>query len=344
MRVAIHRRAGSYSTRWQEYCEEREIPHRLVSCTDDDIVAQLREFDVLLAHWHHESADEMRLRIPIALAAAQLGLTVYPNIPTVAHFDDKVAQKYVLESLGAPLVPTHVFTTKEAALEWLEGASLPLVHKLAKGAGSQTVSLVRTRAEAEAVVSKAFGKGFQPTSGYFSDARRKVEGMDGVGDFAARLRRMPRSLAHRRRTRQNLGIERGYVYFQEFVPDNSCDTRITIIGDRAFGFRRAVRENDFRASGSGKILYDIDAIDMRCVAIAFDLAERMGAQSMAFDFVIGQSGEPLIVEISYGFNAEAVHACTGHWTRSGDWCEGAIWPQHAIIEDVLASHAASRRR
>ena len=43
-----------------------------------------------------------------------------------------------------------------------------------------------------------------------------------------------------------------YVYFQKFLPNNKYDIRIVVIGDRAFGFIRYNRENDFRASGSGK--------------------------------------------------------------------------------------------
>ena len=39
---------------------------------------------------------------------------------------------------------------------------------------------------------------------------------------------------------------RGYVYFQDFIPDNQFDTRVTVIGNRAFAFIRKVRPGDFR--------------------------------------------------------------------------------------------------
>ena len=52
------------------------------------------------------------------------------------------------------------------------------------------------------------------------------------------------------------GNEKGYIYFQEFIPDNDFDIRVIVIGDKAFAIKRMVRENDFRASGSGSILYE----------------------------------------------------------------------------------------
>lgn len=334
--LAIHDRPGSYSDRWQELCRERGLPHRVVSGLDDGIVEQLRGCSALLAHWHHGNASEMRVGLPLAIAAEQMGLLVYPSLATFAHFDNKVAQKYVLESIGAPLVPSHVFASETEARSWLAKAEFPLVHKLSKGAGAQTVSLVPDLETAERIVQRAFGPGFESTAGYLADSRRKIASIAGPGDLLRRLSRMPRSILNRRRRRWALGRERGYVYFQEFVPDNTTDTRITIIGDRAFGFRRAVRENDFRASGSGTILYDADAIDQRCVTIAFEVTRRMGAQSMAFDFVLAADG-PRIIEVSYGFNADAVHACAGHWDRQLAWIPGSMRPQDAILDDVLAA-------
>src|ERR1041385_1478455 len=82
------------------------------------------------------------------------------------------------------------------------------------------------------------------------------------------------------------GLERhkNYVYFQKFLPGNNYDTRITVIGDRAFGFRRYTRDNDFRSSGSGRLDYDIRGIDEECLRVAFEISKKMGFQSMAYDF------------------------------------------------------------
>jgi hypothetical protein len=110
-----------------------------------------------------------------------------------------------------------------------------------------------------------------------------------------------------------------------------------VIGDRAFAFRRAVRPGDFRASGSGIIDYDVQAIDLRCVRIAFEVAQKLGTQSLAFDFIYDHQGTPLIAEISYSYMPSAIFACSGYWDSRLNWHDEQVWPQDAILEDVLAS-------
>jgi glutathione synthase/RimK-type ligase-like ATP-grasp enzyme len=131
--------------------------------------------------------------------------------------------------------------------------------------------------------------------------------------------------------------QRGYLYFQEFMEANSFDTRVTVIGNRAFAFTRENRPGDFRASGSGRLCYDAAKIDLRCVQIALQTARRLRTQSLAFDFLFNAKGEPVIGEVSYCYMAGAVHDCPGHWDDKLNWHEGSIWPQDAILQDVCAA-------
>ena len=131
----------------------------------------------------------------------------------------------------------------------------------------------------------------------------------------------------------------GYFYLQDFIPNNTHDTRVTVIGQRAFAFRRKVRANDFRASGSGQIEYDRTAVDPECLRIAFRVAGQLGSQSMAFDFVHTADRRPLIVEISYGYNSDAVYNAGGFWSADLAWHETPMWPEQAILEDVLSAVA-----
>ena len=119
------------------------------------------------------------------------------------------------------------------------------------------------------------------------------------------------------------------------MPGNQGDTRVTIIGNRAFGFLRANRPGDFRASGSGRIDHDPARVDPNCVELAFTVARRLDTQSMAFDFVLNPHGEPRILEMSYAYQAEAVYNCPGYWDEGLGWHEGHVWPQDAILEDLL---------
>ncbi|MGQ9919614.1 MAG: hypothetical protein ACUVS7_19645, partial [Bryobacteraceae bacterium] len=89
-----------------------------------------------------------------------------------------------------------------------------------------------------------------------------------------------------------MGREKGYVYFQDFIPGNLYDIRITVVGDRAFGFTRDVCKGDFWASGSGLLVYDRSRINLACVRMAFDVSRKIGSQNAAFDILIDPDGQP----------------------------------------------------
>lgn len=333
--IAIHRQTGSFGDRWVEYCEANGVPHRVVNCYDSDIISQFDGCSALLWHWHHADPKAVLFARQLIYSLEVMGMAVFPDSKTCWHFDDKVGQKYLLEAIGAPLVRSHVFYERDEALRWSEKTDYPKVFKLRGGAGSQNVKLVKSRSHCRALICQAFGRGFPVTTGYFSDFRTKNRNARKSGDLWGKLMRAPASIARIWRNNRIRGRDRGYAYFQDFVPENEHDIRITVIGDRAFGFRRQVRPGDFRASGSGSIDYTRDKIPSECLQVAFDTARKLQTQSTAFDFVIAAGGSPLIVEISYAYMPEAVHACPGHWDRGHVWHEGHVWPEHMILEDLL---------
>jgi glutathione synthase/RimK-type ligase-like ATP-grasp enzyme len=275
-----------------------------------------------------------------------MGVASFPSTATCWHFDDKLGQKYLLEAVGAPFVPAYVFYDVHEALAWIDQAEFPKVFKLRTGAGSSNVRLVPAVEQARTLAKQAFGRGFRPVASYHRDAEKRFRTARRRRDLFGVVRRLPTTLATIRRLNRELGRERGYVYFQDFIPDNRFDTRVTVIGKRAFAFTRNVRPRDFRASGSGDIVYDAQRIHPECVRIAFDVARKIGSQSMAFDFVMAANQQPMIVEASYCYDPVAVYRCPGHWDDRLHWHDGHVWPQDAILMDLLAEcsgRTASRR-
>jgi glutathione synthase/RimK-type ligase-like ATP-grasp enzyme len=333
--LAIHHRPGSFSDRWVSYCEEQQIPYTLVNCLGTDIIHKLTSVDGLLWHWNHQDPSAQLAARHVLMAAETLGTTVFPNTATSWHFDDKVAQKYLLEAIGAPLVPSYVFYELEEARQWIESASFPMVFKLRTGAGSTNVRLVRSRAQAHVLVNQAFSRGFRAVPAYWNDADKRYRVARRESDLLGVLQRLPNTIRKIRQLNQRIGREKGYIYFQDFVPDNQFDTRVTVIGDRAFAFIRKVRPGDFRASGSGDIVYDPRMIRLQCVRTAFEVAQKIGSQSMAFDFVLTPDEQPMIVEVSYCYVPDAVHDCDGCWDSRLNWHPGHVWPQDAILSDLL---------
>ena len=341
--LAIHtENAGAFSHRWIECCRERAIPYEIVNCYRSDVMDTLRAFDGLLWHFHHLSATDLLIARHVLTAAEYMGVEVFPNLATAWHFDDKLAQKYLLEAIQAPLPATHVFYDEAEALDWLQRADYPLVWKLRRGAGSHNVRLVEHFRAAKRLCKTAFAEGVNPVPRYFTDPTMRIKKIGGVSDLRAKLRRLPRAYFARRSQRRQATYERGYVMFQQFIPENTTDTRITVIGDRAFGFRRHVRNNDFRASGSGSVCYDHTRIESDCVKIAFTVADALNAQSVAMDFVRDHTGRPYLLEISYGYVPEPVQKTGGFWDRQLEWHEGDFRPEDLILDDLLASIARRR--
>lgn len=335
--IGIHDRPGSFSDRWISYCTNNGVPFRRVNCLATDVMTQCDGLDGLLWHWYHGDPADLLVARQIITALEVKGIVVFPNANTSWHFDDKVAQKYLLEGIEAPLIPTWVFTNKVDAIRWIDTATWPKVFKLRCGAGSSHVRLVSSSRQAIALCRQAFGRGFPAVAGFLTDLQTRVRKTKTVHEFWDRLARTPQTLMNVLSLQMRLHREKGYIYFQEFLPENSFDTRITVIGDRAFGFMRKNRPNDFRASGSGNMIYEPEKIDKRCVEIAFTVADRIGAQSLAFDFLLNSQQEPMICEISYCYMSSAVHACEGHWDHQGTWHIGHVWAEEAIVEDVMAA-------
>ena len=341
--VAIHHRVGSFSDRWVAYCELQGISYKLVNCLDSDIMKQLGSSDALLWHWHHGDPRERLMACHVIRAAEMKGVKVFPNTSSCWHFDDKIAQKYLLEAIVAPVVPTYVFYDLQEALRWIDQASFPKVFKLRRGAGSTNVKLAHNAGEARALAERAFSSGFSPIPHYGQDAQKRYRVAKRRGDLLNVVKRIPRVLATIRDNKRMMGREKGYVYFQDFIPNNAFDTRVTVIGDRAFAYIRNVRPGDFRASGSGDVVYDVDRINRKCVEIGLEVTRKVGSQSTAFDFVLGEHQQPLVLEVSYAFIPQLVHSCPGYWDSNLGWHEGHVWPQDAILMDLLDDVRRSRR-
>lgn len=334
MKIAIHHRAGSFSDRWIAYCKKQNIPYKTVNAYDDNIIEQLQDCDAFMWHHHHGSFKDVITAKRIIAALEHSGLKVFPNLNTGWHFDDKVAQKYLLEAIGAPLVPSFVFYDSKNAHEWIKKTSFPKVFKLKGGAGSSNVRLVKNKSEARKLVKTAFGKGFTQYDRVQSFKDRANKFKLGKESLLGVLKGFLRMFLLADFAKLQ-GREKGYAYFQSFIPDNNFDIRVIVVGNKAFAIKRLVRDNDFRASGSGSIEYNEMAIDLRCIEIAFKVSRCLNTQCIAYDFIFNADKEPLIVEISYGFSKNAYELCPGYWTEDLRWNQGKFDPCDFIIEDMI---------
>ena len=329
-RIAIHHREGSFSEGWIQYCNKNGIDYKIVNAYANDIIKQIDDCDIFLWHHSHAIYEDVIVAKKLLFALEQSGTIVYPNFNTGWHFDDKVAQKYLLEAIDAPIVPSYVFYNKKDAKAWAKMTTYPKVFKLKGGAGASNVKLVKNQAEALKLINQAFGKGFAQFDRLnnlkerYNKYRSGQDSLLGISKGVGRLVITPNFAKQQ-------PPEKGYAYFQDFIPNNDYDIRVIVIDGKAFAIKRLVRENDFRASGSGSIIYKKSDIDLRCIELAFNISDRLNSQCLAYDFVFNLDNKPLIVEISYGFSVKAYDFCLGYWDNHMRWNQDQFNPQEWII-------------
>lgn len=333
MKIAIHYTKGSFSDRWIAYCEKQHISYKIVDCYKNDIIQQVADCTALMWHFHHAHPKDTLFAKQLLYAVAAMGKKIFPDFNTSWHFDDKVGQKYLLEAAGAPLVPSYVFYEKREALEWVHNSSFPKVFKLRSGASSANVSLAKSKKEAVALVNKAFGEGFTQYNGWTNFKERIRKFKNGNTTFFDVCKGFIR-IFYTTEFSKVAGREKGYIYFQEFIANNDSDIRVIVVDEKAFAIKRMVRENDFRASGGGTILYDKNLFDIETIKVALEVTGKLNAQCLAFDFVY-KDGHPLIVEISYGYANEAYDPVQGYWDKFLNWHEGQLISQDWMVDLML---------
>lgn len=333
--IAIHESLSGFHPHWVAYCQKEGIPFKIVNCYANDIIDQLSDCVALMWHFQDSTPKDFLFAKQLLFSLHANNKIVFPNFYTAWHFDDKLGQKYLLESIGAPFVPSYLFYSSKEANAWVSTTEFPKVFKLRGGAGSRNVKLIKTRKEARKIVRKIFSKGIQQYNAYGSlkERYRKYKlGKNSFYDVFKGLLRFIYSPPYARIA----GRERGYVYFQDFIPNNDSDIRVIVIHNKAFAIKRMVRKNDFRASGSGNILYEKKHFDEATIKLSFELATKLKSQSAAFDFVY-KDGKPLVVEVSYGFVKEGYDACPGYWDSEMNWHEGPFNPYGWMVDTIIKS-------
>jgi hypothetical protein len=324
----------SFSSRWTARAASVGVDVRTVNVYAPDFFDRLAGCDGFM--WRFGYSPNPRLFAKRLMPAIEhgLGIPVFPSTATAWHFEDKLAQSYLLHASQLPTPATWVFWDRAAALAFCRTATYPMVLKLSFGYQSGNVRLLNSADEASEWIARLFGSGvtdLQPPTTGWRDALRRVRGavrnLQGEPPFA--------DLDYSE-------LQHGYFYAQEFLPGNAFDIRVTVIGNRAFAFRRFNRPGDFRASGSGRIDWDPLQIDEESLRLAFRASRHLGTQSLGVD-LLQRDGRKVLAEISYTYASWAVRDCPGHWVLHGDadtgtlaWSDGQMHPEDAIFDDFVA--------
>jgi glutathione synthase/RimK-type ligase-like ATP-grasp enzyme len=342
MRVAIHKndKIFNHSTTWGNYwieiCEKNNLSYEVVDCYDNNTLDILKNFDCLLWHFNNYSIQDMMFARTILNSVKRLGLKVFPDFNTSWHFDDKIAETYLLNSVEAPIPQSWMFYTLIDCVNWLNTFSnFPIVAKLRCGSGASNVKLIRNRNEAVAYAKRMFNKGFKTAPSVIYKTKSNVKSAKDWETIKKRFKRIPDFIETLKNARK-FPNEKGYVYFQEFIPNDGYDIKIVVIGDKLSYIVRNVRQGDFRASGGGELYFNKELVNMDIIKSAFATSDKLGFQCMGYDYVIdNRDGKGKIVEISYGFSHTSLLLAEGYFDRNGVWYNVPLNAPIEVIKSLL---------
>lgn len=193
-------------------------------------------------------------------------------------FQEMLRQQFSDESLKIPSARAigHLHELEDC----LPAVKYPAVVKVANGAGSKGVVLVKDETELKATAKKLMKHTYRDFA-----ATPTVR----LGVF---IKRALRILLNKRVGNETL-LKRHYtnkIIIEEFIPGLSGDNKVLVFGGKYFVLSRGNRDNDFRASGSGKFKYSSDIEDLTPVLnLAEKAAKEMGMPVMSLD--IGKNSQ-----------------------------------------------------
>lgn len=333
------RRSGRFAKGWAEAIRGRGYLVHWVDVYDYQALDEIRSCGMLFTSFNHDSPRDLAHLEGMVESLERGGCMVFPDRDSRWHFDDKMVQAHLFRSLDVKCPDTHIFYSRPQAESFIATAKFPLVFKLSGGAGSQNVKLVKERSEGMRLIRKMFSAGISvyPLAPRVMKAVRSR--MAGTTSSArGRMLRSGYSLlksSFSRRSRHH-----GYALFQEFVPGNDFDSRVTVIGDRAFCFQRAVRTNDFRASGSGIVRYpDSGDIDIDLIKLAFSIQYKLRSSCTAMDFIYCPARGYLLLEVSFSFVPDNIRSCKGYYRPDLSWVSGSFSAEGCMVADVLDAYS-----
>ena len=336
MNVGIHKyasnRIASFESKYHEILAFNDIPSVYLHIDQSDFWDEIKKVDLFISRWI-DTSDHDQIGHTVLPIVEQSGTICFPSYNNYWSYDDKIRQYYLLKQQGFPVIETYIFWNKQHALDWIASSSMPTVFKLRGGASSSNVILVKSRSQGVKLIKRMFGSGVKsgklPTSGHVKfkqfDFQKTIRHLGG--NFLKKMKGVDVD------TRWQL--HKNYALFQRFLPGNTYDVRVTVIGGRAFAFRRMNRENDFRASGSGNVDFSMESIDTKCIEIAQEVSRRLNFHTMSYDFLYSNGDEPLISEMSYTFVDKFIFECPGYWDGALNFHEGHFWPQYFQLMDML---------
>lgn len=328
----------NWSLAWKDYCKSNNLNYLVVNPYKIGVINQLLGFDIILYHYSNYSFKDMLMARNVLNTLETHGKKVFPSFKDSWHFDDKLAETYLLESIQAPMPNSYYFydyKSLESAIS-NDKISFPTIAKLRNGSGSHNVKKIDTVSELKKYSKKMFATGLNSAPSLLFKASSNIKSSKSLKTFVNRAKRIPEFLKSLSNAKK-FNVERGYVYLQDMISNDGFDLKIVVVKDKLSFFGRNIGEGEFRASGGGDMFYNRSLISQSLIDSAFKTSDELGFSCMGYDYVVDKNtGEGKIIEISYGFSNEALLNAEGYFDRDGNWYDKPLNAPQEILENLLS--------
>ena len=306
-----------------------DLLYSIVNLDRTDWQAVIAPYDIIIWNPHYMGIRlSSHFKQKIYFMQYVLHKVVYPGYNNVWHFESKVAESFLFENFRIKTPKTFVTFDYVEACHELESVDFPIVLKKSEGASSENVKLIRDKKGMDKVLDNAF------CDNLWSKARKDNSKISIL--FKNFTKRWFWFWIMKRYKLMNAGD--GVIYWQEFIPNNTADLRITVIGDcMAYGFWRNNRPNDFRASGSGRIDYE-RAVPAEIVKYCLGVNQKLCFDSMCYDIIFTKDSF-VITEMSYNYVDKALYNAPGYYEKNSTgeliFRDGHFWPEELWVKWIL---------
>jgi glutathione synthase/RimK-type ligase-like ATP-grasp enzyme len=219
---------------------------------------------------------------------------IYPRLALLKAHENKGNQELLKERLGIQSLNGVYLNSLEAAKA--SRHSYPVVYKKTTGAGSSGVSLVHNYSELATAILK----------------NSPVSTIDKLKLAIRKLKYSPAEYAEYEKSK----IRIVPFVLQPFVPNLKHDYKVLCFGDRYYCLKRYVRDNDFRASGSGKL--DFERAPVSLVEYAREMQQLLNP-IVSLDICWDGTKHELIEFQACHFGPSTLTKSEGYYQFDGEW-------------------------
>jgi len=254
--------------------------------TMDDILLVGGDPVILQSKYHIDVLEFLKKRFNVR---------IFPKIELLKAHENKGYQELLKKQLNINSLNSLYLNS----IETLDKLNIkyPLVYKTITGAGGSKVQLINDLLELKKTIKK-------------SD---KIIVSDLIKLIIKKFSLSRSDFMEYKKSKRNVEP----FILQPFVPNLENDFRVLCFGNRYYSSKRLNRKNDFRASGSGKLIYEKQPLSL--IKFARKIQLKLEAQVLSLDICFDGNDYHLIEFQACHFGNQTLNNSVGYYQYGQDW-------------------------